>query len=233
MPEAAPRRASGATGFTGCPMNTSPTFFRRSSGRADGRVVVAHLGNGARMCAMRARRSFASSMGFTALDGLMMGTRSGSLDLGVLLYLMQSGGMDADQLTRLLYRESGLLGVSGLSHDMRVLLASARPEAREAIDLFCYRASRELGSLAAAIGGLDALVFTGGIGEHAVEVRASVCNTAGWLGIRMDEAANRASRALISATNSPVDVLVIPANEEWKIARHTAAVLGEMLESGR
>ena len=201
--------------------------------RADGRVIVAHLGNGASMCAMQARRSIASSMGFTALDGLMMGTRSGSLDPGVLLYLMQSRGMDADQLTRLLYHESGLLGVSGLSHDMRVLLASTLPEAREAIDLFCYRASRELGSLAAALGGLDALVFTGGIGEHATEVRASVCNNAAWLGVRLDEAANRASRAVISATGSTVDVLVIPANEEWMIAQHTAAVLGDAPGRGR
>ena len=207
-----------------------PTFIGL---RADGRVVAAHLGNGASMCGMRGRRSIASSMGFTALEGLMMGTRSGSLDPGVLLYLMQFKGMDADRLSRLLYNESGLLGVSGLSQDMRVLLASARPEASEAVNLFCYRASRELGSLAAALGGLDALVFAGGIGEHAAEVRARVCKHAEWLGIRLDEAANLASRAVISAPGSAVDVVVVPANEEWMIARHTAGVLGDELEQGR
>lgn len=193
--------------------------------RADGRVVVAHLGNGASMCAMRERRSVDSTMGFTALEGLMMGTRCGSLDPGVLLYLMEYRSMDVKQLTHLLYKESGLLGVSGISQDMRTLLATDASEAREAVDLFCYRITRELGSLAAALGGLDALVFTGGIGEHAAPVRERVCRDAQWLGVRLDTVANGADATRISAANSRVDVLVIPTNEEWIIARHTAALV--------
>jgi len=192
---------------------------------ASGRVVVAHLGNGASMCAMQDRRSVASSMGFTALDGLVMGTRCGNLDPGVLLYLLDRHAMNAQQLTKLLYQQSGLLGVSGISSDMRELLASSRAEAREAVDLFCYRIGRELGSLAASIGGLDALVFTGGIGEHAAPVRAQVCAAAGWLGIDMDAAANSAAAMRISAASSRVDVLILPTNEEWMIARHTARLM--------
>ncbi|MBL8477910.1 MAG: acetate/propionate family kinase, partial [Sterolibacteriaceae bacterium] len=194
--------------------------------RADGRVVVAHLGNGASMCAMRGRRSQASTMGFTAVDGLMMGTRTGNLDPGVLLYLMDYRKMDVAALTRLLYKESGLLGVSGISQDMRVLLDSPAPEAREAVDLFCYRIVREIGSLAAALGGLDALVFTGGIGEHGAPVRERVCASLGWLGIDLDGPANAANAAKISATGSRVDACVIPTNEEWIIARHTAGLIG-------
>ncbi len=194
--------------------------------RADGRVVVAHLGNGASMCAMRNRRSMATTMGFTAVEGLMMGTRTGSLDPGVLLYLMDYQGMDAPALARLLYKESGLLGVSGISQDMRELLASDRPEAREAVELFCYRIVREIGSLAAAIGGLDALVFTGGIGEHAAPVRQRVCDALGWLGIELDAAANAQDAPRVSSRDSRVDVLVLPTNEEWMIARHTAELLG-------
>ena len=193
--------------------------------RAEGRVIVAHLGNGASMCAIAGRRSQASTMGFTAVDGLMMGTRTGNLDPGVLLYLMEYRQMDAAALTRLLYKESGLLGVSGISGDMRVLLESAAPEAREAIDLFCYRVVREIGSLAAALGGLDALVFTGGIGEHGTAVRAQVCAAMGWLGVRLDEAANGANAARISASDSRIEVCVIPTNEEWVIARHTAKLI--------
>ena len=192
--------------------------------RANGRVVVAHLGNGASMCAMQGRRSIASTMGFTAVDGLMMGTRCGSLDPGVLLYLMENHGMDAKALTRLLYKESGLLGVSGLSQDMRHLLASDQPAARQAVRLFCYRIVRELGSLAAALGGLDALVFTAGIGEHAAPVRQAVCAEAAWLGIELDAAANRANAKCISTAASKVAVLVLPTNEEWMIARHTFAL---------
>jgi len=164
-------------------------------------------------------------MGFTAVEGLMMGTRTGSLDPGVLLYLMENKGMDAKALTKLLYKESGLLGVSGISPDMRTLLASDKPEAKEAVDLFCYRIVRELGSLAAAIGGIDALVFTGGIGEHAAEVRRRVCLQADWLGISIDESANSLHANRISDPRSTVDVLVIPTNEEWMIARHTATLL--------
>jgi len=192
---------------------------------ANGRVIVAHLGNGASMCAMQNRKSVASTMGFTAIEGLMMGTRSGSLDPGVLLYLMDNQHMDAKALTRLLYKESGLLGVSGISSDMRVLLDSERVEAREAVELFCYRIGREIGSLAAALGGVDALVFTGGIGEHAAPVRQKVCAAARWLGVEMDAEANSAHAKYISAAAARVKVLVLPTNEEWIIARHTAALL--------
>jgi acetate kinase len=193
--------------------------------RADGKVIVAHLGNGASMCAMKQRRSVATTMGFTAVEGLMMGTRSGSLDPGVLLYLMEYQGMDGKALETLLYKQSGLLGVSGISQDMRELLESDRPEAREAVDLFCYRIVREIGSLAAALGGLDALVFTGGIGEHAAPVRAQVCRALDWLGIKLDEAANNAHASRTTTADSCVDVLVLPTNEEWMIARHTAELI--------
>jgi acetate kinase len=194
--------------------------------RADGRVIVAHLGNGASMCAMQERRSIATTMGFTAIDGLMMGTRSGSIDPGVLLYLMEYQGMSVKELNQLLYKESGLLGVSGVSQDMRELLASDRPEAREAVDLFCYRIVREIGSLAAALGGFDALVFTGGIGEYAAPVREQVCRDCAWLGIDLDPAANAGNAIRISTPASAVDVLVLPTNEEWMIARHTADLIG-------
>jgi acetate kinase len=194
--------------------------------RADGRVIVAHLGNGASMCAMKDRRSIATTMGFTAVEGLMMGTRCGSLDPGVLLYLMDYQGMDAKSLEKLLYKESGLLGVSGISQDMRELLASDRPEAREAVDLFCYRIVREIGSLAAALGGLDALVFTGGIGEHAAPVRQRVCEALEWLGIALDTAANDRNSSRVSTAGSRIDVLVLPTNEEWMIARHTVTLIG-------
>jgi acetate kinase len=193
--------------------------------RANDRVIVAHLGNGASMCAMHHRRSVATTMGFTTVEGLMMGTRSGSIDPGVLLYLMEYQGMDGKALEKLLYKESGLLGVSGISQDMRELLASDRTEAREAIDLFCYRIVREIGSLVAALGGLDALVFTGGIGEHAAPVRAQVCHALGWLGVELDDAANRADAWRTTTTDSRVDVLVLPTNEEWMIARHTAELI--------
>ena len=193
--------------------------------RARGRVIVAHLGNGASMCAMQDLKSQASTMGFTAVDGLMMGSRTGSLDPGVLLYLMDYQKMDAKALTRLLYKESGLLGVSGISQDMRILLDSPAPEAREAVDLFCYRIVREIGSLTAALGGLDALVFTGGIGEHGAPVRAKVCDRLEWLGLSLNSAANDANASKISAADSRIDVCVIPTNEEWIIARHTAGLV--------
>jgi len=195
------------------------------AGRAGGRVIVAHLGNGASMCAMKGLKSVASTMGFTAVDGLMMGTRTGNLDPGVLLYLMDYQNMDAKALTKLLYKESGLLGVSGISQDMRVLLDSPAPEAREAVDLFCYRVVREIGSLAAALGGLDALIFTGGIGEHGAPVREQVCAQLGWLGLRLDADANASNAEIISAAGSEIDVCVIPTNEEWIIARHTAELI--------
>ena len=196
--------------------------------KADGKVLVAHLGNGASVCAMEGRRSRATSMGFTAVDGLMMGTRTGAIDPGVLLYLMDRHHMDARAIERLLYRESGLLGVSGISQDMRELLASSEREAREAVDLFCYRVVREVGALAACVGGLDALVFTGGIGEHAHPVRAKVCAALGWLGLDLDGEANDRGAAVISRPASRVAALVLGTNEEWVIARHTARALGEL-----
>lgn len=190
--------------------------------KADGKVIVAHLGNGASMCAMERRQSRATSMGFTALDGLMMGTRTGNLDPGVLLYLMEHHHMDARALENLLYKESGLLGVSGISQDMRELLASREREAREAVDLFCYRLVREAGALAAVLGGIDAIVYTGGIGEHAAPIRERVCTALGWLGLDFDAEANASKATVISRPGSRLTALVLPTNEEWTIARHTA-----------
>jgi acetate kinase len=191
---------------------------------AAGRTVVAHLGNGSSMCAMAGGKSVASTMGFTAVDGLPMGTRCGNLDPGVVLYLMDELGMDARAIEALIYKQSGLLGVSGLSSDMRVLLASEEAGARRAVDLFCYRLGRELGSLAAAAGGLDALIFTGGIGEHAPSIRERLCRDGGWLGISLDPAANQAGGPRISTADSKVAVWVIPTNEELMIARHTLKI---------
>ncbi|MBL8482192.1 MAG: acetate/propionate family kinase [Rhodocyclaceae bacterium] len=193
--------------------------------RAGGRVLVLHLGNGASWCALKDQKSVASSMGFTALDGLMMGTRCGNLDPGVLLYLMQYHGLGVEGLTDLLYKRSGLLGVSGISQDMRTLETSADPAAREAIALFCYRIVREIGSAAAALGGLDALVFTAGIGQHSAQVRARVCSECAWLGLDFDADANARQAACISRPDSRVTALVIPTDEEWMIARHTARLL--------
>jgi acetate kinase len=193
---------------------------------AAGRTVVAHLGNGASMCAMLGGRSVATTMGFTPADGLVMGTRCGSLDPGALLYLMRERGMSADEVEHLIDRESGLLGVSGLSGDMRELLASRDPRAAEAVELFVYRTGRELGSLAAALGGLDALVFTGGIGEHAPAIRARVCRAATWLGLELDEAANASGGPRISRAGSGAAAWVLPTNEELMIANHARQVLG-------
>ncbi|GAB4445249.1 MAG: acetate/propionate family kinase [Rhodocyclaceae bacterium] len=221
-------------GFHGLSYEYVASVLSRHLGeRAEGRIVVAHLGNGASMCAMLGRRSIATTMGFTALDGLMMGTRTGAIDPGVLLHLMQYKGMDLARLTRLLYKESGLLGVSGISQDMRLLLASPDPAAREAVELFCYRIVRELGSLAAALGGLDALVFTAGIGEHAAAVREAVCRDSAWLGIELDASANARNDIVISTPESRVAVLVVPTNEEWMIARHTLALVGKGAAAGR
>jgi acetate kinase len=192
---------------------------------AAGRTVVAHLGNGASMCALRHGQSVASTMGFTAVEGLPMGTRCGALDPGVLLYLMDRHAMNARDLERLLYQQSGLLGVSGISSDMRALLASKDLRAAEAVDLFVYRIGRELGSLAAALDGLDALVFTGGIGENAAPIRARVCANARWLGIELDEAASDAGGPRISRLGSYVAAWVIPTNEELMIAQHTHCLL--------
>jgi acetate kinase len=187
---------------------------------AEGRVVVAHLGAGASMCAMRARESVATTMGFTALDGLPMGRRCGALDPGVVLYLMQEKRMDAGAIADLLYTRSGLFGISGVSDDMRALLASDDARAAEAVDLFVYRIGRELGSLAASLGGLDALVFTAGIGEHAAEIRRRVCRDAAWLGVELDDAANGRGGPRISRPNGKVSAWVVPTDEDLMIARH-------------
>jgi acetate kinase len=192
---------------------------------ANGRVVVAHLGSGASMCAIKAGRSTDSTMGFTALDGLPMGTRCGALDPGVVLHLNRAYGMDADAIEHMLYHECGLKGVSGISNDMRALLASDDPRAAQAIDLFVWRIGRELGALAAVLGGLDGLVFTAGIGERSPEIRERVCANAAWLGIELDHAANRAGGPRISTARSRVAVYAIPTDEELMIARHTLAVL--------
>lgn len=194
---------------------------------AAGHTIVAHLGNGASMCAMRNGVSVATTMSFTPLDGLVMGTRCGAIDPSVLLYLMNQQGMDARTVERLLTYESGLLGVSGISSDMRTLLEreTADPHAAEAIDLFVHRISREVGSLAATLGGLNAIVFTGGIGEHAAAIRARVCRAATWLGLEFDDASNQQGGPRISVTNSKVAAWVIPTNEELMIAQHTRHLL--------
>ena len=198
----------------------------RAPAIASGRVVAAHLGAGASMCAMLDGKSIDTTMGFTALDGLPMATRSGVLDPGVILYLLRERGMDADRLEDLLYHKSGLLGVSALSGDMRELLSSRDRCAKEAIDLFVYRIARELGALVAALGGLDGLVFTAGIGEHSPEIRRLVCERSGWLGITLDTAANERGEPCISTPASRVSVWAIPTDEERMIARQTIAVLG-------
>ncbi len=215
-------------GFHGLSYEYIASVFPQIAGPVgDGRVVVAHLGNGASMCALRECKSIATSMAFTALDGLPMGTRCGNLDPGVLLYLMEERGMSVAEVSDLLYYHSGLKGVSGISNDIRTLLASRDPHAQEAIELFVYRVGRELGSLTAALGGLDALVFTGGIGEHIVPIRARVCHAAQWLGVSLDEAANERGGPCISSADSAISVWVIPTDEEYMIARHTLAVLAD------
>jgi acetate kinase len=212
-------------GFHGLSYEFIARALPQHSSRADGRVVVAHLGNGASMAAMVNRKCVATTLGFSTIDGLVMGTRCGNLDPGVILHLMETKNLSVKDMTKMLYKESGLLGVSGISQDMRTLLSSDKPEAQEAVDLFCYRIARELGSLAAAAGGLDAVVFTGGIGEHAAEVRRRVCIQSEWLGIRLNPEANARHDLHISAGNSSVDVLVIPTNEEWMMAHHAQTLL--------
>lgn len=189
------------------------------------RIIVAHLGNGASMCAIHNGKSISSTMGFTALDGLMMGTRCGSLDPGVILYLMQSKNMTAAQIETMLYKQSGLLGVSGISSDMQILLENKSTSAREAIDLFVYRIRHELGALVAALGGLDALVFTAGIGEHAWQIRERVCMGFEWLGILVNSDSNKQNNLIISDAASRVSIYVIPTDEELMIAQHTHRVL--------
>jgi acetate kinase len=192
---------------------------------AKGRTIVAHLGNGASLCAMQGLKSTACTLGFTAVEGLMMGTRCGTLDPGVMLYLMDECGMNTRALENLIYKESGLLGVSGISSDMRTLLESPDPKAAEAVELFVYRITRELGSLASALGGLDALVFTGGIGENAAPIRERVCRAAQWLGLEFDGSANPRGGPCISREGSRVRAWVIPTDEELMIALHTRQAL--------
>jgi acetate kinase len=193
---------------------------------AGGRVVVAHLGNGCSACALRNRISIATTMGFTALDGLPMGTRCGELDAGVVLHLIQQERMSAEELVDLLYRRSGMLGLSGISSDFRELLASDNPRARFAIEVFCYRVAGHIGSLAAALGGLDGIVFTAGVGENAAPVRSLICRACAWLGLELDEAANREHQQRISRANSRVAAYVIKTDENLMIARHARALVG-------
>jgi acetate kinase len=193
---------------------------------ARGRVIVAHLGNGASLCAMRDGRSIDTTMGFTALDGLLMGTRPGTLDPGAVTYLMREHAMSAADIEDVLYHHSGMVGISGISSDMRTLLDSSDPHAREAVDLFVFRAAREIGALVASLGGLDGLVFTAGIGEHASEIRSRICARCTWLGVVLDENANRAGRKRITAEASRIRVYVIPTDEEKMIAEHTVRHIG-------
>ncbi len=193
---------------------------------ADGRVVVLHLGNGCSACALKARTSIATTMGFTALDGLPMGTRCGALDAGVVLHLIQQKGMSAEALVDLLYRRSGMLGLSGVSADFRELLASGEPRARFAIEVFCYRTAGQIASLAAALGGLDAIVFTAGVGENAASVRSAISQACSWLGLELDEAANRQHLTRISTPQSRVAAYVIKTDENLMIARHARALVG-------
>jgi acetate kinase len=204
----------------------SSVLPERDRRAAAGKTVVLHLGNGSSMCAIAGGKSVASTMGFTAMEGLPMGTRCGSLDPGVILFLMEQRKMDVRAIEKMLYSESGLLGVSGVSSDVRTLLESEEPGAKLALDLYVYRIGRELGSLAAALGGLDALVFTAGIGENAVSIRERVCRSAAWLGVELDAAANTKGGECITTGRSRVTGWVIPTNEELMIARHTLSVLG-------
>lgn len=226
LPQAITERGVRRYGFHGLSYEYITSVLARFDGKAAaGRTVVLHLGNGASMCAISGGCSVASTMGFTAVDGLPMGTRCGSLDPGAILYLMDELKMDARAIESLIYKQSGLLGVSGISSDMRELLASDAPAAGLAVDLFVYRIGRELGSLTAALAGIDAVVFTGGIGEHAAAIRRRVCHDAAWLGLELDPGANEADGPRISTAASRVSAWVIPTNEELMIARHTRQVI--------
>lgn len=193
---------------------------------AHGRVIVAHLGSGASLCALKEGKSLDSTLGFTALDGLCMGTRPGALDPGVVLHLFQGLKLTAKEVETLLYKKSGLLGISGISNDMRDLLGRTEPDARLAVDYFVYRAAKEIGALTAVLGGIDGLVFTAGIGENSPEIRQRICDACAWLGVELDETANRNRGQEISNASSKVSVWVIPTNEELMIARHTGSLLG-------
>lgn len=190
------------------------------------RVIVAHLGSGASVCALKDGKSIDSSLGFTALDGLCMGTRPGALDPGVVLYLFQNLGLSSKEVETMLYKQSGLLGISGISNDMRDLIASSEPEARLAVDYFVYQAAKEIGALAAVLGGIDGLIFTAGIGENEAGIRRRICEACAWLGVELDPAANQNRAPRISTQRSIASAWVIPTNEELMIARHTGSLLG-------
>ena len=212
-------------GFHGLSYEFVAAELGQVSGAVAKRTVVAHLGNGASLCAMRDGLSVDTTMGFSTLDGLVMGTRSGAIDPGILLYLQRTEGLSPDALEHMLYHESGMLGVSELSSDLRTLLASGDARAKDAIELFVFHVVRETAAMAASLAGLEVLVFTGGIGEHAAAIRQMVCQKLGWLGVVLNEAANLAGEALISASQSHVEVRVIATNEEMTIVRHCLQVL--------
>jgi acetate kinase len=192
---------------------------------ANEKIIVAHLGSGASLCAMKNGKSVDSTLGFTALDGLCMGTRPGALDPGVVLYLFQTLGLTAKEVEDLLYKKSGLLGISGISNDMRILLESNEPAARLSIDYFIYRVAKEIGSLAAVLGGLDALVFTAGVGENSALIRQKICNASQWLGIQLDNTANEKKELCITSNQSKVSAWVVPTNEELMIAKHMSSLI--------
>lgn len=213
-------------GFHGLSYEFIASELQRIAPRlAGGKVIVAHLGNGASVCAMLNGRSIASTMGFSALDGLPMGTRCGQLDPGVVLYLMDQEGKTASQIVDLLYKQSGLLGLSGLSNDMRILEQAGTPEAAQAIDYFVFRVQRELGAMAAALGGIDAIVFCGGIGENSRTVRARVCERLGWMGVELDHARNASNAPVISSEMSRAQAMVIRTNEELVIVRSVRGLM--------
>lgn len=199
-----------------------PTYL---GDKADGRVLVAHLGNGTSMCAMVNRKSVSSTMGFSTLEGLVMGTRCGLLDAGVILHLIKQKGMSVDEVSKMLYKESGLLGISGISSDMRDLENSDHPDAKQAINMFCHRAKEEIGNLTAVMNGLDAIIFTAGIGENSVMVREKICDPLAWLGVKIDDDRNATGKGKISADESKVKVFVIPTDEEATIANATRSFL--------
>ena len=226
LPTAVTARGVRRYGFHGLSFESIVAqFARHDANLAQARVIVLHLGSGSSLCAIDRGRSVATTMGFSALDGIPMGTRPGSLDPGVLLWLADQMALDTRAIEHMLYRESGLLGVSGVSADMRVLETSSDPQAARAIDLWVYRIGREIGSLAAAMGGVDALVFTAGIGENSASARARIAAAAGWLGVAIDPVANRQHRSCISASTSRVAAWVIPTDEEGVIARHALALI--------
>jgi acetate kinase len=230
LPEAYFEQGVRRYGFHGLSYHYLSSVLGQCSARAEGRLLLAHLGNGASLCAVHHGKSIATTMGFSALDGLMMGTRSGSLDAGVLLHLLRQG-LDGAAIERLLYKQSGLLGVSGLSADMRSLRASKEPGAARAIALFTHRVVRESGALAACLGGVDLIAFTGGIGEHDAQLRADVCQALSFLGVRIDAAANRSATgqavAAIHAPSSTVELWVVPTDEGRVAARDALALVGE------